>query len=165
VQGRELREADIAQKRALIERHPEWTRRRLSVALCELLDWRSLVGVTQSEPGCPQTASGPTGRKATKRPPGYDTRTLLEPVVANEESTKPNPRRAAHRSTGLAVAIADAEHARGRRVARRDCASSGSGGRGVATARRADLRLARELAIRLGGLAGHLCIALMAASN
>jgi len=44
VQDRELREADVAQIRALIERHPEWTRRRLSLALCELWDWRNPAG-------------------------------------------------------------------------------------------------------------------------
>jgi len=53
-----------------------------------------------------------TDSKATKGPTGNDARTLVEPGVANDESTKPNPGRAARRSKGFAAATADAKRVR-----------------------------------------------------
>lgn len=47
MQGRKLLEADVEQIRALIQRHPKWTRRRLSLELCDLWDWRNPAGQTK----------------------------------------------------------------------------------------------------------------------
>ena len=44
VQGRELSGADIDQISGLIRSHPDWTRRRLSIELCELWDWCDPAG-------------------------------------------------------------------------------------------------------------------------
>ena len=44
VQGRELCRADIEQISGLIRSHPDWTRRRLSIELCELWDWCGPAG-------------------------------------------------------------------------------------------------------------------------
>jgi len=44
IQGRELCPADVAFIRELLSDHPEWTRTRLSQALCETWDWRNGKG-------------------------------------------------------------------------------------------------------------------------
>lgn len=44
IQGRDLREPDLAQLRYLIESHPDWSRRRISVALAQIWDWRTETG-------------------------------------------------------------------------------------------------------------------------
>lgn len=44
IQGRDLRESDIAQIRSLIADHPDWHRTRLSVELAKAWNWRSAVG-------------------------------------------------------------------------------------------------------------------------
>jgi hypothetical protein len=44
VQGRQISEADLAQIRGLVAGHPDWTRRRLSIELCERWSWRNPAG-------------------------------------------------------------------------------------------------------------------------
>jgi hypothetical protein len=44
MQGRELSGADIALIRALLDKHPDWCRSRLSVELCTRWDWRNAKG-------------------------------------------------------------------------------------------------------------------------
>jgi hypothetical protein len=44
LQGRELREHEIALIRDLLDDHPEWGRSRLSVELCERWNWRNATG-------------------------------------------------------------------------------------------------------------------------
>lgn len=44
IQGRDLREADLAQIQSLISAHPDWNRRRLSVELAQAWNWRTLTG-------------------------------------------------------------------------------------------------------------------------
>lgn len=44
VQGRELRDEEIALIRGLLDEHPQWGRSRLSVELCERWNWRNAQG-------------------------------------------------------------------------------------------------------------------------
>jgi hypothetical protein len=44
VQGRAQRKTDLEQIRQLIAAHPEWSRRRLSEALCAEWNWRTGAG-------------------------------------------------------------------------------------------------------------------------
>jgi hypothetical protein len=44
IQGRWLDTEDLEALRGLIAEHPHWSRRRLSIALCEVLDWRTASG-------------------------------------------------------------------------------------------------------------------------
>lgn len=44
IQGRDLREEDLARIRSLISAHPDWSRRHLSVELAEAWEWRSSTG-------------------------------------------------------------------------------------------------------------------------
>lgn len=44
IQGRYLREPDLAEVRSLIEANPAWSRRRISVELAELWNWRTGSG-------------------------------------------------------------------------------------------------------------------------
>jgi len=44
IQGRDLRESDIAQIRSLIAAHPDWHRTRLSVELAQAWNWQSSAG-------------------------------------------------------------------------------------------------------------------------
>ena len=44
LQGRYLREADLAQVRSLIEANPAWSRRRISMELAEVWNWRTGTG-------------------------------------------------------------------------------------------------------------------------
>jgi Domain of unknown function (DUF4338) len=44
IQGRQLRERDVAELRELIARHPEWSRRRISQQLCAQWNWRNGAG-------------------------------------------------------------------------------------------------------------------------
>lgn len=44
IQGRHLREPDFAQVRSLIAAHPAWSRRRISVELAEVWNWRTGTG-------------------------------------------------------------------------------------------------------------------------
>ena len=44
VQGRRLESTDIDRVRQLIAAHPDWSRRRLSEALCAEWDWRNASG-------------------------------------------------------------------------------------------------------------------------
>ena len=44
VQGRRIGPAELSEIRALLSAHPEWGRSRLSVALCELWNWRDGTG-------------------------------------------------------------------------------------------------------------------------
>ena len=44
IQGRSLRESDLALLRSLIEANPGWSRRRISVALAEAWNWRTATG-------------------------------------------------------------------------------------------------------------------------
>jgi len=45
LQGRQLRPSDIEFVRQLIADHPAWSRRQISIALCEAWDWRNAKGV------------------------------------------------------------------------------------------------------------------------
>lgn len=47
VQGRQISDADLSTIRGLIADHPKWTRRRLSIELCELWGWCSPAGHTK----------------------------------------------------------------------------------------------------------------------
>jgi hypothetical protein len=47
IQGRDLRESDIAQVQSLIAAHPAWHRTRLSVELAQAWNWRSAAGQLQ----------------------------------------------------------------------------------------------------------------------
>jgi len=47
VQGRSLRPAELEQIRQLLPQDPEWSRRRLSRASCELWAWREPKGQLQ----------------------------------------------------------------------------------------------------------------------
>ena len=44
LQGRELRDEHLKQIRDLLKQHPDWSRRRLSIELCYLWDWRNAKG-------------------------------------------------------------------------------------------------------------------------
>lgn len=44
IQGRFIGEAELAQVRALLAGHPDWSRRRLSEHLARLWDWRNPAG-------------------------------------------------------------------------------------------------------------------------
>jgi hypothetical protein len=44
IQGRDLREADLAQLRGLVGSHPTWSRRRISLELAQAWDWRTDTG-------------------------------------------------------------------------------------------------------------------------
>ena len=44
IQGRWLDTEDLEALRGLIAEHPHWSRRRVSIALCEVLDWRTASG-------------------------------------------------------------------------------------------------------------------------
>jgi hypothetical protein len=44
IQGRWLGVEDLEALRRLIAEHPRWSRRRLSIALCEALNWRTASG-------------------------------------------------------------------------------------------------------------------------
>ena len=44
IQGRWLGTEDLEALRGLIAKHPDWSRRRLSIALCEVLNWRTASG-------------------------------------------------------------------------------------------------------------------------
>ncbi len=44
LQGRELTPGDVAYIRRLLTENPAWSRRKLSIALCEAWDWRSATG-------------------------------------------------------------------------------------------------------------------------
>ena len=44
VRGRRIGPAELSEIRALLSAHPEWGRSRLSVALCELWNWRDGTG-------------------------------------------------------------------------------------------------------------------------
>jgi hypothetical protein len=44
IQGRWLDTEDLEALRWLIAEHPHWSRRRLSIALCEVFDWRTASG-------------------------------------------------------------------------------------------------------------------------
>ena len=44
IQGRHLRERDLAELRELIAAHPEWSRRRISQQLCAQWNWRNGAG-------------------------------------------------------------------------------------------------------------------------
>lgn len=51
LQGRDLRESDIAFIRQLIADHPHWHRRRLSIELCEAWNWRNGRGLLKDMAG------------------------------------------------------------------------------------------------------------------
>jgi len=44
IQGRWLGAEDFEALQRLIAEHPHWSRRRLSIALCEALNWRTASG-------------------------------------------------------------------------------------------------------------------------
>ena len=44
IQGRSIESADIDRIRGIISEHPGWSRRRISVAVCESFEWRSPSG-------------------------------------------------------------------------------------------------------------------------
>ena len=44
IQGRQLREPDLGEIRRLIAGNPAWSRRRISVELAEIWDWRTDTG-------------------------------------------------------------------------------------------------------------------------
>ena len=44
IQGRWLGAEDFEVLQRLISEHPQWSRRRLSIALCEALNWRTTSG-------------------------------------------------------------------------------------------------------------------------
>ena len=47
VQGRELSAAELVQIAAMVNSRGDWTRRRLSIELCELWNWRNAAGHTK----------------------------------------------------------------------------------------------------------------------
>jgi hypothetical protein len=44
IQGRWLCVEDLEELQRLMAEHPHWSRRRLSIALCEALNWRTASG-------------------------------------------------------------------------------------------------------------------------
>jgi hypothetical protein len=44
IQGRWLAVEDLKELQRLMAEHPHWSRRRLSIALCEALNWRTASG-------------------------------------------------------------------------------------------------------------------------
>ena len=52
IQGRWLGTEDLEALRGLIAKHPDWSRRRLSIALCEVLNWRTASGQLKDMSAC-----------------------------------------------------------------------------------------------------------------
>jgi len=50
LQGRELTPGDVEYIRRLLTENPTWSRRKLSIALCEAWDWRTATGHTKTWP-------------------------------------------------------------------------------------------------------------------
>ena len=101
VQGRSLGATELEQIRQLLQQHPEWSRWRLSQALCELWAWRSPKGQLQDmaaralllkleQRGClvlPPRRNRPPNRMRQKRfrPVEHDT----EPIRAALSQLRP----------------------------------------------------------------------------